>query len=197
MSNIGENLRRARIATWPFWRNVAVYFCVFSVVGHWIEIAYCLFMNMFGIVDADSLVWQDPMYPFLVYGVGVAVCAVFLVPLKSALQRIFPDTRRAALAFFGIAALVCLAMELAMGLMLNRPDIWGNYPLWDNSDLPLNVLGQAWLVNDIALGALAMFYTWVLYPLSEKLMANIPDRVLNGAAVLIVAAFIALCAVKF
>ena len=33
-----------------------MYFCFFSVAGHWIEILYCSFMNIFGIVDADSLV---------------------------------------------------------------------------------------------------------------------------------------------
>ena len=59
--------------SFAFWRNLAVYFCVFSVLGHWMEIVYCSFMNVFGIVDADSLVWDDPMYPFLVYGVGVVV----------------------------------------------------------------------------------------------------------------------------
>ena len=53
--------------SFAFWRNLAVYFCVFSVLGHWMEIVYCSFMNVFGIVDADSLVWDDPMYPFLVY----------------------------------------------------------------------------------------------------------------------------------
>lgn len=35
------------------------------------EILYCSFMNIFGIVDADSLVWDDPLYPFMVYGIGV------------------------------------------------------------------------------------------------------------------------------
>ena len=71
--------------SFAFWRNLAVYFCVFSVLGHWMEIVYCSFMNVFGIVDADSLVWDDPMYPFLVYGVGVVVCALVLMPLKTAL----------------------------------------------------------------------------------------------------------------
>ena len=27
--------------TWAFWRNLIMYFCVFSVVGHWMEAAYC------------------------------------------------------------------------------------------------------------------------------------------------------------
>ncbi|WP_302718851.1 hypothetical protein, partial [uncultured Senegalimassilia sp.] len=38
------------------------------------EILYCSFANIFGIVDADSLVWDDPLYPFMVYGIGVLMC---------------------------------------------------------------------------------------------------------------------------
>lgn len=71
-----DELRWSTLGTWPFWRNLAVYFCVFSLVGHWLEIIYCTFMDLFGIVDEDSLVWDDPFYPFLVYGVGCVVCAV-------------------------------------------------------------------------------------------------------------------------
>ena len=71
-----DELRWSTLGTWPFWRNLAVYSCVFSLVGHWLEIIYCTFMDLFGIVDEDSLVWNDPFYPFLVYGVGCVVCAV-------------------------------------------------------------------------------------------------------------------------
>lgn len=55
---------------------------MFSVVGHWLDISYCMFMDQFGIVDDDSLVWDGPMYPFLVYGIGTLVCSLLLVPLK-------------------------------------------------------------------------------------------------------------------
>ena len=82
-----DELRWSTLGTWPFWRNLAVYFCVFSLVGHWLEIPYCMFMDQFGIVDDDSLVWDDPFYPFCVYGVGVVVCAVALLPLKNWLLR--------------------------------------------------------------------------------------------------------------
>ena len=180
-----------------FWRNLAVYFCVFSVLGHWMEIAYGSFMNLFGIVDADSLVWDDPMYPFLVYGVGTVVCAVALVPLRERLVATRRTLAGAGVQFFLIAVGVCLVMELGMGLMLNRPDAAGEYPLWDNSELPLNVLGQAWLVNDVALAAVAMLYTWVVYPLCQKLLAKVPLRVMNALAAVVVVGFAALCAVKF
>ncbi|MFR3091328.1 MAG: putative ABC transporter permease [Eggerthella lenta] len=138
--------------SFAFWRNLAVYFCVFSVLGHWMEIVYCSFMNVFGIVDADSLVWDDPMYPFLVYGVGVVVCALVLMPLKTALVARRATLVSAGIQFFAVTVVVCMLMELAMGFMLNQPNAAGEYPLWDNSQLPFNILG-AWLVNDLALAA--------------------------------------------
>lgn len=180
-----------------FWRNQAVYFCVFSVVGHWLEIAYCSFMNIFGIVDADSLVWDDPFYPFLVYGVGTAVCALLLVPLRTHLVARRRTLWGAGLQFFLITVLVCMVMELGMGLMLNQPDAFGEYPLWDNSELPGNILGQAWIVNDIGLGAVAMFYTWVVYPIFQKALAKVPLRIMNAASAVVVVGFVVLCIVKF
>ena len=124
--------------SFAFWRNLAVYFCVFSVLGHWMEIVYCSFMNVFGIVDADSLVWDDPMYPFLVYGVGVVVCALVLMPLKTALVARRATLVSAGIQFFAVTVVVCMLMELAMGFMLNQPNAAGEYPLWDNSQLPNN-----------------------------------------------------------
>lgn len=183
--------------SWAFWRNLAIYFCVLSVVGHWIEIAYCSFMNLFGIVDADSLVWADPLYPFLVYGVGATICVIVLVPLKMYLVKRRRTLWGAGVQFYVVTVLVCMLMELAMGFMLNQPNALGEYPLWDNSELPLNILSQAWLVNDIALGAAAMLYTWVIYPAGQKVLARVPLRVMNVLSILIVVGFIILCIVKF
>lgn len=180
-----------------FWRNQAVYFCLFSVLGHWMEIVYCSFMNIFGIVDPESLVWDDPMYPFCVYGIGVLVCALMLVPLRIQLVRRRKTMADAAVEFFIITVLVCMAMELTMGLILNQPDAAGNYPLWDNSQLPGNILGQAWIVNDVGLGAVAMLYTWVVYPLCQKALAKVPIRIMNAASAIIVVGFVVLCVVKF
>ena len=183
--------------SFAFWRNLAIYFCAFSVIGHWIEIVYCSFMNLFGIVDADSLVWDDPFYPFLVYGVGVVVCVLLLVPLKQQLVARRRTLLGAGAQFYLVTVVVCLIMELVMGLTMNQPNAAGEFPLWDNSQLPLNVLGQAWLVNDLALGAVAMLYTWVIYPLCQKALAQLPLRVMNALAVLIVGGFVVLCMVKF
>lgn len=192
-----DELRGYAPDVFQFWRNLAVYFCVFSVVGHWLEIPYCMFMDQFGIVDDDSLVWDDPMYPFLVYGVGTLVCSLLLVPLKMRIIERRKTLAGAALEFFVIAVVVCMVMELGMGLMLNQPDAAGEYPLWDNSQLPLNILGQAWLVNDTGLGGIATLYTWLFYPLCNKGMAQLRPTVANALAAIVVVGFIVLCIVKF
>lgn len=184
-------------ATWAFWRNLAIYFCFWSVAGHWLEIIYCSFMNLFGIVDSDSLVWDDPFYPFLVYGIGAALCTIALVPLKEHLAARHKNIAFALVLFFVITVLFCMLMELAMGFMLNQPNAAGEYPLWDNSQLPLNILSQAWLINDVMLGALALLYVWVIYPWSERLLAKVNPKLMNGIALVVVAGFIVLCVVKF
>ena len=43
--------------TWAFWRDLIMIFCVFSVVGHWMEAAYCLPIKygiLPGIYDPNS-----------------------------------------------------------------------------------------------------------------------------------------------
>lgn len=103
----------------------------------------------------------------------------------------------AALEFFVTTVLVCMAMELAMGFLLNQPDAAGNYTLWDNSQLPGNILDQAWIVNDIGLGAVAMLYTWAIYPLCQKALAKVPIRIMHPIAAIVVVGFVVLCVVKF
>jgi len=180
-----------------FWRNIAIYFCVFSVAGHWLEILYCTFMRLFGIYDPDSLVWADPWYPFLVYGIGATICALALIPLKEKLIYRRKTVWGAGIQFFIITVFVCMFMELAMGFMLNQPNAAGEYPLWDNSKLPLNILGQAWLINDIVLGGAATVYTWLLYPLCDKLLANVSPYLMNLVSIVTVIGFTILCVFKF
>lgn len=190
----GWDLRRMR-----FWRCLAIAFCAFSLVGHWIEIPYCLFMDgAFGIVEDDSLVWDDPFYPFCVYGVAAVLAALFLVPFREFLVKRRQSIKRAVFDFYIAAVIGCMLVELVMGLMLNQPDpITGEYPLWDNSVLPLNILGQAWLVNDLLLGAVVTVYVWALYPLLAKGVSFIPEKWGWPVTIVVVAAFVVLCIVKF
>lgn len=195
---------RAEASGWApwsvrFWQSMAIAFCVFSILGHWMEIPYCLFNRWaFGIVDDDSLVFTDPMYPFLVYGIAAVLAALFLVPQRDWLIDHYHPTWRAVLRFYLLCVVASCAGELIMGLLVNQPDpVTGVYPLWDNSYLPFNVLGQAWLVNDILLGGLVTLYIWVLYPALVKLGPIVPVRWSWPITIIIVIGFIVLCAMKF
>ena len=183
--------------SFAFWRNLAVYFCVFSVLGHWMEIVYCSFMNVFGIVDADSLVWDDPMYPFLVYGVGVVVCALVLMPLKTALVARRATLVSAGIQFFAVTVVVCMLMELAMGFMLNQPNAAGEYPLWTNSAAAVQHPRPGWLVTTSRWRPWPCCTTWIVYPLCQKALGKLPLRVMNLLAAVVVIGFVVLCAVKF
>ena len=182
-----------------FWRVMAVAFCVFSILGHWMEIPYCLFMDWaFGIVEDDSLVFADPMYPFCVYGFAAVGAALVLVPYRKFLVTHRSTIARAVIEFFIVAVLVSMLGELIMGLLLNQPDpITGEYPLWDNSYLPGNILKQAWLVNDILLGAVITLYVWVLYPITVKVVNAIPERWGWPVTIIVVVSFAVLCFFKF
>ena len=143
--------------TWQFWRALIVCFCVFSIVGHWLEIPYCFFMDrFFGIVADDYAVLSDPWYhPYWVYGIGAVAMTLVIEPLKEHFIMASRTLWGALAKSFVAVVLIALAMELVIGLLVNQPDAAGEYPYWDNSQLPLNVMGQAWLVNDFFLGLLA------------------------------------------
>ena len=92
-----------------------------------------------------------------------------------------------------IAVLAAMGMELGFGLLVNQPDENGKYPYWDNSQLPLNICKQAWLVNDLVMGAVAVVRTWVTYPLFCKAMSRLSERAANVAFGATLGVFAAAC----
>ena len=127
--------------TWFFWRGVIINFCVFCLVGHWLEIPYCMFMDWaFHVVADDYDVWTDPLWvPYWVYGLGTVFITLSLLPLKIHILEQRKTMWGAVLQFFVIAVVVCALLELVIGLLINQPDATGHYPFWDNSALPLNI----------------------------------------------------------
>lgn len=167
--------------TLAFWRNMLIYLFAFSMAGHAMEIPYCALMgSLFGIVDDDYAAMVDPWYvPYWVYGIGAVGMILIMVPAKARLLRTCSTRRGAVLAFFVLAVAMCAFLETAMGLIVNQPDHLGEYPYWNNSELPLNILGQGWLVNDILLGAVATAFVWLVFPLCQKAMLAIGRRLSN------------------
>lgn len=178
--------------TWAFWRNLIIYFCVFSVVGHWMEAGYCTLIRfglLPGIYDPASQIWSDWLYPFCVYGFGAVACVLLLFPIKNFLEKKIGSRIVPLLISFAINALVCTLIELAMGLMLNQPLPDGTLPLWDYSDMFCNFMGQVCLQNAIAFGIVATLMTWVVYPGLESLIRKIPKDLMNIGFIVVVIGF--------
>lgn len=181
--------------TWEFWRALIASFCIFTIVGHWLEFLYCVIMDqLFGIVEPDYAIWIDPWYhQYWVYGVGAVFMTLLVEPLKERIILRRKTLWGALLETFLIVVFLSMLMELIIGLIVNQPDASGEYPYWDNSQLPLNVLGQAWLVNDVFIGLAAMLYVWVLYPLICEGFSLLRPPMANIMLVVIVVGFAAAC----
>jgi uncharacterized membrane protein len=184
--------------TWAFWRSLIASFCIFCLVGHLLEIPYCTFMRNFGIVADDYAVWTDPWFhPYWVYGIGAVVMTLVLEPFK---ERLFDHRKTvwgALLETFVVMVVLAMLMELGIGELVNQPKAAGVYPYWDNSQLPFNILGQAWLVNDLVIGLVAMIYLWVLYPLICEGLARLSRPISNAAFGAIVTGFAACCVASY
>ena len=184
--------RLGRAGTWAFWRNLALCFCVFSVVGHWLEIGYCTLVRLGllpGTYDPASQVWAGWLDPFCVYGFGAVACVLLLRPLKARLQRRLPGGVAPLAASFVVNMLVCVGIEFANGLLFNQPLADGSLPLWDYRDLPCNFQGQVCLQTALAFGIVSTFMTWVVCPCLETLFARVPRRALDAAFAAVVAWF--------
>lgn len=174
--------------TWPFWRNLAMFYCLFSIVGHWMEAAYCtgIRFGLFpGIYDPTSQIWSDWLYPFPVYGVGFVACGLLLFPIKNWLQDHLPRNWQALLASFVVNTVVCAVIELILGLTTNQP-VNGVYPLWDYSNMFMNFMGQICLLNSCLFGAVATLCTWVAYPVLSRLLKRLSKDMGNMLFVIVI-----------
>ena len=175
-----------------FWRNLAIYFAVFSVVGHWMEAAVCLLIK-YGIVpgtyDPTSQIWSDWLYPFPVYGVGFVACALLFYPLKNYLQRKI-HVRGGALAIsYIVSCFVCTLIEFSMGMAVNQ-----DLQLWDYSNMFGNFMGQVCLQNALFFGFAATVMTWIVYPALEKQFSRLSREAMTGVFVAVLVGFAILTA---
>lgn len=176
------------LKSWGFWRGLILYFLLFSIVGHWMEVPYCWLMDsLFGIVAPDYAAFSDPLVvPYWVYGAGTVVLTLCLYPLKLHLIEKRKTLWGAALEFLLFAIVIAAVLETVFGLLINQPDANGVYPFWDNSTLPGNILGQGWIVNDINLGLVSLLYVWVIFPFLQKIMLSVNQRLANRFFIIVV-----------
>jgi uncharacterized membrane protein len=176
-----------------FWRDVALFFMVSSVLGHWMERAYGVFVRRFlGHYDPMSPLWQDFLIPFNIYGIGVTACILVLVPLKGFLARKLENIWLVLLVSYAANTLVCTAIELGMGLLVNHPDATGHLTKWDYFDMPLNFMGQICLQNALLFGLMATLVVWYVFPATERFIAGRSHDTVNLVFVLVSIAYLIL-----
>lgn len=171
---------------WPFVRNLIIYFIVFSIIGHWMEMGMCQFIRL-GLVEGEydptnTMLWRDWLYPFPMEGAAVVIIALVLYPFFLWLKQKFPGKKvfAAYVISFAAGALLCSIIEFSMGLIVNA-----DYQLWDYRDHFGNVMGQVCLQNTMAFGVVAGIITWWVYPLLERWIARVPRDIMNIVFVVI------------
>ena len=171
---------------WPFVRNLIIYFIVFSIIGHWMEMGMCQFIIM-GVVQGEydptnTMLWRDWLYPFPMEGAAVVVIGLVLYPFFLWLKKKFTGNRRflAYVISFFAGALLCTVIEFSMGLLVNA-----DLQLWDYRENFCNIMGQVCLQNTMAFGVVAAIITWWVYPMLERLIARVPNDIMNIVAIVI------------
>lgn len=166
--------------TWPWVRNLVIYYCVFSILGHWAEIGFC-WLIVLGVFMGDydfshAQLWDQWLYPYPAHGIALVLIVIVLTPLKDWLLkktggRVLP----ALVVSFLANALVCTAIDFTMGITTNA-----DYQLWDYRDLPFNFMGQIVLQNSIVYSIAATLIVWVIYPLMAKGLHRARKSVVDG-----------------
>lgn len=171
----------------PFIRNLVVYYIVFSVLGHWMEMAMCQLIIL-KLVQGDydptnTMLWRDWLYPFPMEGTAVVIIALVLYPFFLWLKKKFVGKKQFFAYFISFlsGALLCTVIEFSMGLIVND-----HYQLWDYRNNFCNIMGQVCLQNTLAFGVVAAIITWWVYPLLERWIARLPQSIMNIVAVVII-----------
>ncbi|MCH3942156.1 MAG: putative ABC transporter permease [Atopobiaceae bacterium] len=161
-----------------FWRNLVLYYCVFSILGHWMEAGFCMLIRA-GVVagsydPSNTSLWRDWLYPFPPDGVGFVMCVLVLYPFKNWLQKHMKRKWLAVVPSFVVNALVCTLVELCFGLVVNT-----HFELWNYSDMAFNFMGQICLQNGIGFGIASTVITWSIYPFLANQIAWVPKKVMS------------------
>ena len=171
---------RQRVRTWPFWRDLGIYFIVFSFAGHWAEMLFCYNIHLgvfMGDVDfSEVMLWHQWLFPYFAEGVAVALIVVLLTPVKEWLLKKFGGRiLPAVLVSIVVTAAVCTTVDFTCGMICNQ-----NYEVWDYRAIPFNFMGQVCLQNSTVYTVAALLILWVFYPLMDRGLRRMPRSLANG-----------------
>ena len=173
---------RERIRTRVFWRDLMIYFIVFSLLGHWAEMLFCqlivsgVFMGDYD--PSNAMLWSQWLFPFTAEGAAAVAIVLLLHPASRWLvKKTGGRVWLAVILSFLLNALVCTSIDFTTGMIANQ-----DYSLWDYRALPFNFMGQVCLQNSMVYSIAATLIVWVFYPLMDKALRRMPRGVANAIA---------------
>lgn len=188
---------KQRVHTWEFWRDLIMYFIVFSFIGHWAEILFCrlilagVFMG--GYDPTNAMLWDQWLFPFSAEGTALAAIVVFLHPISLKFQRMFGQRSWKAVALsFLVNGLVCTSIDFGTGMVANQ-----HYELWDYRDMPFNFMGQVCLQNSMVYTIAATLVVWLLYPAMDKGIRKLSRDAADGLFWALVGIYVFLALLHF
>lgn len=171
---------RERVHTWEFWRDLGIYFIVFSFLGHWAEMLFCrlivagVFMGDYD--PTNAMLWDQWLFPFSAEGTALAAVVVFLHPLAHLLEKRFGEhSPKAVILSFLANGLVCTSIDFITGITCNL-----DYQLWDYRRMPFNFMGQICLQNSMVYTIAATIIVWLVYPAIDRDIRRLPREVADG-----------------
>ena len=171
---------RERVRTWEFWRDLFIYFSVFSILGHWAEMLFCrlivagVFMGDYD--PTNAMLWDQWLFPFSAEGTALAAVVVLLHPLARWLEARFGERSWKAVALSFVAnGLLCTSIDFLTGITCNL-----DYHLWDYRAMPFNFMGQICLQNSLVYTVAATLIVWVAYPLMDGQLHRSPRDLADG-----------------
>ncbi|MBQ9041378.1 MAG: hypothetical protein IJ111_01020 [Eggerthellaceae bacterium] len=188
---------RERVRTRVFWRDLAIYFIAFSLLGHWAEMLFCqlivagVFMGDYD--PSNAMLWSQWLYPFTAEGAAAVAIVVVLHPAaRWLLRKTGGRVWLAVILSFLLNALVCTSIDFTTGMIANQ-----DYQLWDYRALPFNFMGQVVLQNSMVYSIAATLIVWVFYPLLDTALRRMPRGAANALALGLLGVYLFLAALYF
>jgi uncharacterized membrane protein len=168
ISDAGVNWRQP-----VFWRNIFLYFWVFSLVGHFVEVFWEWFTNSG--FDPNNVPTITPLAA--PYGFAVVAVILLVYPIYKRFKR--PNI----LLIFILSALVTAAVEYLCAVVIVL--FLGHNPFWDYSYVSYNLNGYICLHNVVLFGLASTLFIRFIFPHTERLMKKSSNRFINDLFILL------------
>ena len=156
-----KNIINNSVCSVIYWKKIFLYFWVFSIVGHLIEIVWSQINH---IITGNEL-WRPIILTFTPaaapYGLGVVGIILFVWPfMKRHKFNIF--------VVFLLSVLVTTIIEYLCAVVI--VSFVGSNDFWNYNDQFMNLNGFVCLESSILFGINSVIFLYLIYPFCEKIL---------------------------